>query len=215
MNLVRTATLIAAVTIFTASPVAAKKSKKKKLFDFESDNVRCLVCQAVSDEFLIAINKVDPKKKTEGMSTFRLDGNGNQKKNVITYARSQEHLMTLTEDLCENFEDYVQAKWKSSGKPTIIRMTTPEGNMNPRFSEVDIEPDEDLNTKLKYICRSVVEDQEDHFMELLPDKENDLRLRQEVCVNRSKLCKEVEEREMRYFERPEVPDILKSDHEEL
>ena len=52
-------------------------------------------------------------------------------------------------------------------------------------------------------------------MELLPDKENDLRLRQEVCVNRSKLCKEVEEREMRYFERPEVPDILKSDHEEL
>ena len=26
----------------------------------------------------------------------------------ITYARSQEHLMTLTEDLCENFEDYVQ-----------------------------------------------------------------------------------------------------------
>ena len=61
----------------------------------------------------------------------------------------------------------------------------------------------------------MVEDQEDHFMELLPDKANDLRLRQEVCVNRSKLCKEVEEREMRYFERPEVPDILKSSHEEL
>ena len=33
-------------------------------------------------------------------------------------------------------------------------MTTPEGNMNPRFSEVDIEPDEDLNTKLKYIVSS-------------------------------------------------------------
>ena len=56
-------------------------------FDFESDNVRCLVCQAVSDEFLIAINKVDPKKKTEGMSTFRLDGNGNQKKNVVRHDR--------------------------------------------------------------------------------------------------------------------------------
>ena len=28
----------------------------------------------------------------------------------ITYARSQEHLMTLTEDLCENFEDYVQVR---------------------------------------------------------------------------------------------------------
>ena len=31
MNLVRAASLIAAVTIFTMSPVAAKKSKKKKL----------------------------------------------------------------------------------------------------------------------------------------------------------------------------------------
>jgi len=219
MNLVRTATLIAAVTIFTASPVAAKKSKKKKLFDFESDNVRCLVCQAVSDEFLIAINKVDPKKKTEGMSTFRLDGNGNQKKNVITYARSQEHLMTLTEDLCENFEDYVQARWKEgahAGEPTVLRMTDGNGEMNPNFPKVEMhEINENHSGILKYHCRSVVEDQEDHFMELLPDKENDLRLRQEVCVNRSKLCKEVEEREMRYFERPEVPDILKSDHEEL
>ena len=31
----------------------------------------------------------------------------------ITYARSQEHLMTLTEDLCENFEDYVQVRMTS------------------------------------------------------------------------------------------------------
>ena len=61
----------------------------------------------------------------------------------------------------------------------------------------------------------MVEDQEDHFMELLPDKGNDLNLRQEVCVNRSKLCKEVEERELRYFERDEVPEILKSTRDEL
>ncbi len=27
---------------------------------------------------------------------------------------------------------------------------TPQGNMNPLFSEVDIVPDEDLNTKLKF-----------------------------------------------------------------
>ena len=33
-------------------------------------------------------------------------------------------------------------------------MTTPEGNMNPRFTEVDIEPDEDLNTKLKFFVSS-------------------------------------------------------------
>ena len=52
-------------------------------------------------------------------------------------------------------------------------------------------------------------------MELLPDKGNDLNLRQEVCVNRSKLCKEVEERELRYFERDEVPEILKGTRDEL
>ena len=56
------------------------------------------MCQAVSDEFLIAINKVDPKKKTEGMSTFRLDGNGNQKKNVVTHDRLYivAHLHAIT-----------------------------------------------------------------------------------------------------------------------
>lgn len=50
----------------------------------------------------------------------------------------------------------------------------------------------------------MVEDQEDHFMELLPNRENDLNLREEVCVNRSKLCKTVEKRELRYFERDEL-----------
>jgi len=185
---------MAVVAIFTTSPVAAKKSKKKKLVNFESDNVRCLVCQSVADEFLVAINRVDPKKKTE-TGTFRIDAKGNQKKNLVPYARSQEHLMDLTEKLCDAFEDYVQAKWKSSGEPTVIRLTTPEGNMNPRFTEVDIEPDEDLNTKLKFYCRSVVEDQEDHFMELLPNSENDSILREEICVNRSKLCKTVAKRD--------------------
>lgn len=27
---------------------------------------------------------------------------------------------------------------------------TPQGNMNPKFNEVEIVPDEDLNTKLKF-----------------------------------------------------------------
>ena len=66
-------------------------------FDFESDNVRCLVCQAVADEFLIAINRVDPKKKTEGMSSFRLDANGNQKKNVVGY-----HIQYLIHKQCKH-----------------------------------------------------------------------------------------------------------------
>lgn len=60
------------------------------------------------------------------------------------------HLLDLSENICKNFEDYAQAKSKKTGKATIIRLTTPEGNMNPDFGKVDIVPDEDLNTKLKF-----------------------------------------------------------------
>ena len=71
----------------------------------------------------------------------------------IPYARSQMHLLELTENICKNFEDYAQAKNKKTGKPTIIRITTPDGNMNPDFGKVDIVPDEDLNTRLKFHVR--------------------------------------------------------------
>ena len=68
----------------------------------------------------------------------------------VPFARSQIHLLELTEKICENFEEYAQAKWKSNGQPTIIRITNPDGNMNPDFGKVDVVPDEDLNTKLKF-----------------------------------------------------------------
>ena len=39
----------------------------------------------------------------------------------VPYARSQQHLMDLVDSVCKNFEDYAQAKSKSSGEPLIIR----------------------------------------------------------------------------------------------
>ena len=63
----------------------------------------------------------------------------------------------MIETVCKGFEDYAQAKYKSSGEPTIIRLMTHEGNMNPLMSQVDMVPDEDLNTKLKfYVSRDVL-----------------------------------------------------------
>ena len=63
----------------------------------------------------------------------------------------------MIETVCKGFEDYAQAKYKSSGEPTIIRLMTHEGNMNPLMSQVDMVPDEDLNTKLKfYVSRDVM-----------------------------------------------------------
>merc|ERR1711894_467170 len=123
------------------------KSKKNKMTPeevlkqdqglFDSKTLKCLVCKNVIDEFEAAIYKVDPKKMVD-TGTFRLNENGEQKRQVVPYARSQMHLLDLSEKICDNFEDYAQAKFKSDGKPTVIRLTTPEGNMNPDFPKVHI-----------------------------------------------------------------------------
>ena len=128
-----------------------KKSKKSKSDKdlFDSSTLKCLVCQGLTDEFQAAIHKIDPKKMID-TGTFRVNDKGEQKRSVIPFARSQVHLIELFESICKNFEDYAQAKDKADGKPTIIRMTTPQGNMNPRFSKVDIVPDDDLNARLKF-----------------------------------------------------------------
>lgn len=60
------------------------------------------------------------------------------------------HLNELVDGVCNEFEEYAQAKEKSTGEPTIIRFISKSGGMSPRFSEVDIVPDEDLNTRLKF-----------------------------------------------------------------
>ena len=69
---------------------------------------------------------------------------------TVPYARSQSHLNDLVEKVCDSMEDYAQARWKKSKKPTLIRMVGPDGNMNPNFSKVDVMQDEDLNSQLKF-----------------------------------------------------------------
>ncbi len=165
-----------------------KKSKKQAEIKFDSKTLKCLVCQGLSDEFSAAIHKIDPKKMID-TGTFRINEKGEQKRSVIPFARSQVHLIELFEKICENFEDYAQAKDKATGEATIIRMTTPQGNMNPRFGKVDLVPDDDLNSRLKFYCQEIVEDNEEDWIELLADEEADATMKEELCVNRSKLCK--------------------------
>lgn len=64
------------------------------------------------------------------------------------------HLNDVLDSVCAQFEEYAQAKEKSTGEATIIRILSRDGGMNPRFSEIDIVPDEDLNTRLKFYVRS-------------------------------------------------------------
>merc|ERR1712018_498474 len=168
------------LTLNTDNAQAAKKKKKSKSKTtqlekdtkmFDSKTLKCLVCKNVIDEFEAAIYKIDPKKVID-TGTYRVNEKGENKKKIIPYARSQMHLLELSEKICDNFEDYAQAKDRKSGKPTIIRLTTPEGNMNPKFGEVEIVPDDDLNTKLKFHCEGIVEDNDEQLLDLLADEKN-------------------------------------------
>ena len=50
---------------------------------FDSKTLKCLVCKNVIDEFEAAIYKVDPKKMVD-TGTFRLNENGEQKRQVVS-----------------------------------------------------------------------------------------------------------------------------------
>lgn len=178
----------------------AKKKKSKKASKsttsgstkIDSKTLKCLVCRATVNEYAWAVLKVDPKKMVD-TGTWRLDENGESKRKIVPYARSQTHLMEVSETVCkENFEEYAQASWKKSGKPTIIRLQTHTGNMNPDMSKVDIVPDEDLNKALKFHCEGIIEDAEDHFLELFADTDNieesQDKLVDEICYTRAKFC---------------------------
>jgi len=180
---------------------AAKKKKKTKKSSapkddskmFDPKTLKCLVCQNVIQEFEAAIWRIDPKKMID-TGTFRVNANGDQKRQIIPYARSQSHLIDLTENICATFEDYAQAKEKRTGKPTIIRITTPDGNMNPMFGSVDIVPDENLNTRLKFHCDTIVEEMDEQFLLLLADESNDNpTLTQKICVEEGSYCKSLKD----------------------
>eukprot|EP00095_Tigriopus_kingsejongensis_P009227 maker-scaffold851_size88925-snap-gene-0.21 protein:Tk09227 transcript:maker-scaffold851_size88925-snap-gene-0.21-mRNA-1 annotation:"canopy homolog 2 precursor" len=194
--------LIVGLVCSLVSPIEGAKGKKKKNKSkgksssepnlFNSKTLKCLVCQSLMDEFASAIYKVDPKKMVD-TGTFRINGKGDQKRSVLPFARSQIHLMELVDSVCDGFEDYAQGTDKATGEPLIIRLTTPQGNMNPNFGLVDIVPDEELNTKLKFHCQSIVEDNEDDLTELLVDQANDATLKQQICVEKSRLCQRVQD----------------------
>ena len=72
----------------------------------------------------------------------------------IIYKRSEQHINDLIDTLCEGqMSDYAQARYKDTKEPTIIRIMSHEGGMNPEFSKVDVIPDEDLNKRLQFYVR--------------------------------------------------------------
>jgi len=194
--------IIFAVLLLSSYISAKKKKTSKKENLFDNKTLNCLVCKSLVEEIEAAINKIDPSKKVE-VGSHRINGDGTQNKKLIPYARSQEHLMDVVETVCKGFEDYAQAKYKASGEATIIRLMTHEGNMNPLMSQVDMVPDDDLNTKLKFYCENQVEDLEDIIFEMFAEDGENRDI--ELCSNRSKYCDPVALPQEDYeFEREEL-----------
>merc|ERR1712001_11237 len=134
----------------------------------------------------------DPTKKVD-TGSWRLSADGKNQRQIIPYGRSQTHLTEVAETVCkENFEEYAQAKWKKTGKPTIIRLQTHTGNMNPDMGKVDIVPDENLNKSLKFHCESIVEEAEGDLLEVFAGKEDIEtsvdKFADEICQKRHSIC---------------------------
>jgi len=193
--------LVSSILILVSLSDGKKKKASKKENLFDSKTLNCLVCKSLVEEIEAAIFKVDPSKKVE-VGTFRLNGDGTQSRTVIPFARSHEHLSNLVDEVCKNFEDYAQAKSKVTGEPMIIRLMTHEGNMNPKMSEVDMVPDDDLNTRLKFYCENIVEDQEDNIMELFSKTGENMDI--EFCSKKSNICEAVIIQEDYEFENDEL-----------
>jgi len=53
---------------------------------------------------------------------------------------------------------------------------------------VDMVPDDDLNTRLKFYCENIVEDAEDDIMELFAKEAQDMDI--QLCSTRRNLCED-------------------------
>nr|XP_039267937.1 protein canopy homolog 1-like isoform X1 [Styela clava] len=157
----------------------------------------CGACKAIVNEVEYIVNKVDPKK-TIDVGTFRLDPNGKQKSSKVSYARSEGHLTEVLESVCtELSSDYVRNKDKETGRMSLKRMVTRDGNM---ASDVDFQalmqnaqnagdkpPDTD-SKQVKFACESIIEDHEDEFVALFA--KGDKNIIEKVCRDLGEYCKD-------------------------
>jgi hypothetical protein len=58
------------------------------------------------------------------------------------------HLHDILDKVCDTMRDYVQATYKDTGDPLLLRIMTHDGKMNSDMSKVDITPDDNLNRGL-------------------------------------------------------------------
>ena len=96
------------------------------------------------------------------------------------------------EGICKVMDDYAKAKYKTTGKLTVLKMFD-EGAMNPLMSEVDFVQDQDLNKSLKHYCLEVLDEYDEVFLEYFMSEQLNENVVEEICLNRTKLCLNQEE----------------------
>lgn len=86
-------------------------------------------------------------------------------------------------------DDYAKARYKDTGRLTVLKLMSDSGGMNPEMSKVDFVQDGDLNKSLKHFCLEVLEDNEEHVLSLFmgPDVEN---MELELCSKKAGYCEE-------------------------
>ncbi|CAB3386781.1 Hypothetical predicted protein [Cloeon dipterum] len=160
-------------------PFVSSKASPKQL--------KCLVCKSLVEEIDKEVAKANPEHTIE-VGSYRLDTNGDKRQRKIQYARSELHLSEVLDSVCDKFEDYVQAAYKTNHQPMIFKIVGDNGQMNPLMSEVDITPDADLNKSLKFYCESLVSEHDEDILRLFAAETDNLDV--QLCSEHAKVCEQ-------------------------
>ncbi|KAG8201080.1 hypothetical protein JTE90_028751 [Oedothorax gibbosus] len=150
---------------------------------FQQSIVKCLVCKQVVNEINNAVTNEDPKKKIQ-VGSFRIQPDGSQKQTQIKYAGSELHLNEILENVCNQMDDYAQAKSKDSGELTLLNLSKDV----EKLSTHELVQDPDLNRGLKYYCENFIEEYEDEIISIFKKDSLDYDLERKLCSEAAGYC---------------------------
>lgn len=183
------------------------------------------MCKSLIFEIRKAQALIDPKKKAEikvskvidqfikkkyiYFKAGRFQPDGSLSGQLIEYRISEQYLTELfegDEGICKVMDDYAKAKFKTTGKLTVLKMFD-EGAMNPLMSEVDFVQDQDLNKSLKHYCLEVLDEYDEILLEYFMVEKLDENVVEEICLNRTNLCLNHDEHTFEDESDEEVADV--------
>ncbi|XP_053322641.1 protein canopy homolog 1 [Spea bombifrons] len=153
----------------------------------------CGACRALVDELLYEIRKVNPKKTVE-VGSFRISPDGTQEKTKVPFAKSEQYLTEVLEQICEKMDDYGLYADPETQEKSYKRFAPRD---NEEFGSLDFKnfqfnPDE--SGSLKFACERVVEEHEDEIFSLIAHETDNLA--DKLCAEEAGLCKEVAHSEL-------------------